>query len=294
MLQTYARMESVQSRRLLSSKRSSDDGYDEPSRAGKAYDGDGFAFVRVAKSFRDDGAVAEFADPGDANTGEIVIGGACVCEGYLNDAALTSKTFVDSPLGRVYRSGDVGFVHAASGDLILLGRIDRRVKIRGNRVELDDIEAALKNCALVADAAIAFDATAQVITAHARVKAPTFDATTEAWMYAAACEFHCRSTLPKHATPSNFVFITHDNWPLTSSGKVDRVTLDSWLRQGKTRVFRPDAVTPERGLESIVARAWSAALGVDAAAIGALDSIDQVRSIHWSPYDRVGVVNVVP
>ena len=111
-------------------------------------------------------------------------------------------------------------------------------------------------------------------------------------MYAAACEFHCRSTLPKHATPSNFVFITHDNWPLTSSGKVDRVTLDSWLRQGKTRVFRPDAVTPERGLESIVARAWSAALGVDAAAIGALDSIDQVRSIHWSPYDRVGVVNV--
>jgi acyl-CoA synthetase (AMP-forming)/AMP-acid ligase II len=81
----------------LSSKRSSDDSYDEPSRAGKAYDGDGFAFVRVAKSFRDDGAVAEFADPGDANTGEIVIGGACVCEGYLNDAALTSKTFVDSP-----------------------------------------------------------------------------------------------------------------------------------------------------------------------------------------------------
>ena len=78
------------------------------------------------------------------------------------------------------------------------------------------------------------------------------------------------------------MFITHDNWPLTSSGKVDRVTLDSWLRQGKTRVFRPDAVTPERGLESIVARAWSAALGVDAAAIGALDSIDQVRSIHWS------------
>ncbi len=77
--------------------------------------------------------------------GELCIGGAGVGRGYLNRVTLTSRKFISAPIdgaGRIYRSGDLAR-WLPGGDIEFLGRLDRQVKIRGVRIELEEIETAL-------------------------------------------------------------------------------------------------------------------------------------------------------
>ncbi|WP_193187606.1 non-ribosomal peptide synthetase [Nisaea sediminum] len=86
--------------------------------------------------------------------GEIVIGGIGVGLGYLGDDEATAEKFVDGPDGtRMYRTGDMARV-TGDGRIQFVGREDRQVKIRGVRIELDEIEHALRNVAGVAQAAV--------------------------------------------------------------------------------------------------------------------------------------------
>ncbi|WP_274563534.1 polyketide synthase [Streptomyces spiramyceticus] len=76
--------------------------------------------------------------------GELCIGGAGVARGYRNDPGQTRLRFADNPFhpGTLYRTGDLArFVEP--GRLALLGRNDRQVKLRGHRIELADVEAAV-------------------------------------------------------------------------------------------------------------------------------------------------------
>jgi 2-polyprenyl-3-methyl-5-hydroxy-6-metoxy-1,4-benzoquinol methylase len=80
-------------------------------------------------------------------TGEIYIGGDGLARGYLNDAELTAERFVRHPFdadteARLYRTGDLGR-RRADGAIEFVGRLDQQIKIRGFRVELGEIEAAL-------------------------------------------------------------------------------------------------------------------------------------------------------
>lgn len=75
--------------------------------------------------------------------GEIVIGGPCLADGYQGQPEETARLFVLGPEGeRVYRTGDRARVRP-DGALEFIGRLDRQVKIRGQRVELGEIEATL-------------------------------------------------------------------------------------------------------------------------------------------------------
>ncbi len=92
--------------------------------------------------------------------GELWIGGVQVARGYLGRDALTARQFVPDPFAapaepgaRVYRTGDL-VRWRSDGTLAFLGRRDGQVKIRGQRIETGEVEAALRACPGVADAAV--------------------------------------------------------------------------------------------------------------------------------------------
>jgi amino acid adenylation domain-containing protein len=90
--------------------------------------------------------------------GEIVIGGAGVSQGYLNNPELTQIKFIDNPWRKgekMYRTGDRGRL-LPDGNIEFLGRIDNQVQIRGYRVELGEIEKAMMKVAGVQEAAVLY------------------------------------------------------------------------------------------------------------------------------------------
>lgn len=90
-------------------------------------------------------------------SGEIAVTGPCLALGYLGNPRLTAEKFVPSRFGspgeRMYRSGDIGR-RDDEGNLTLLGRNDDRVKIRGYRIDLREIEQVLRDVPLVDDAVV--------------------------------------------------------------------------------------------------------------------------------------------
>ncbi len=150
--------------------------------------------------------------------GEIRIGGAGVGRGYLNDPEQTARRFVRDAAGRRwYRSGDLGR-WLPGGVLAFLGREDRQVKIRGNRIELAEVEAAIGSHPFVRRvAAVATDprGDGDLVLAAYVVPRPGFEV--------AACKADLESRLPPFMVPSWLIEI--DDFPLTSSGKLDEARL---------------------------------------------------------------------
>ncbi|RDA82975.1 hypothetical protein CP532_4463 [Ophiocordyceps camponoti-leonardi (nom. inval.)] len=98
--------------------------------------------------------------------GELVIEGPVVAKGYLNNAAKTASSFVDYPdwlkrlrrgkLGRLYRTGDlVQYSSSGDGSLLYMGRKDNQVKLRGQRLELEEVEQHLLDVLRSAKAVVA-------------------------------------------------------------------------------------------------------------------------------------------
>ena len=99
---------------------------------------------------------ADGSEAGPGEMGELLVGGASLMTGYLNRPELNKKVFVTRPTAgreeRFFRTGDL-VTAPVDGPIRFHGRIDRQVKVRGFRIELDEIESALANCAGVTAAA---------------------------------------------------------------------------------------------------------------------------------------------
>ncbi len=161
--------------------------------------------------------------------GELHIGGVCLAEGYFGRRDLTEAAFVTIALPgrkavRLYRSGDLAR-RAADGSLLLLGRKDQQVKIRGHRIELGEIESVLRRLPGVADAAAAVrdPGSMQASICAAFTTAP--DATVSVDDLAR----HAAAILPDYMLPSQLSRL--DALPRTANGKLDRKALLDLVQQ---------------------------------------------------------------
>src|SRR5262249_6472842 len=155
--------------------------------------------------------------------GELCIAGAGVARGYCRQPVLTAQSFVAEPFvasspARMYRTGDI-VRYRCDGNLEFVGRRDGQVKIRGVRIELAEIEAALaahpaiRQC--VVDRRVDAAGEARLVAWHAGREG--IEAT------AAELREFLRASLPGYMVPQQFVPVTE--LPRTVSGKVDRKRL---------------------------------------------------------------------
>ncbi len=152
--------------------------------------------------------------------GELYLGGVCVARGYLNRPELTAEKFMVDPFdptSRVYKTGDLGR-WLPDGNIEFLGRIDHQVKVRGFRVELGEIEAALSNHTGVREAVvIARD------NEHGVKQLIAYVVSNNGPLAAADLRAFLTQRMPSYCVPS--AFVTLPALPLTPNGKVDRKAL---------------------------------------------------------------------
>jgi amino acid adenylation domain-containing protein/non-ribosomal peptide synthase protein (TIGR01720 family) len=189
--------------------------------------------------------------------GELYIGGRGVARGYLNAPELTEQRFVvpavdgEVASGRLYRSGDL-VRETGEGNLVFLGRADDQVKIRGVRIEIGEIEVALRAHPHVEAAAVTARAFGPLDTRLVAYAVPR-----EQVPAVRALRQHLAGVVPEVYVPSFFRFV--EQLPLTPSGKVDRRALPpvTAVRDDVTLKEPADAV------EEFVAEQWTSVLGVD-------------------------------
>ncbi|WP_432150235.1 amino acid adenylation domain-containing protein [Streptomyces sp. bgisy029] len=162
-------------------------------------------------------------------TGELHIGGDGVALGYHRKPELTAERFLDNPFapGRLYRTGDRAR-RLPNGEIVVLGRMDHQVKLRGHRVELGEIEAVLdarpeigRSVVLLEHAGLSDRLTAYYTAGNKNGKG---DAPADA----ASLRTELAKTLPAYMLPAAFVAL--DAFPLTAHGKVDRAKLTEAAR----------------------------------------------------------------
>lgn len=187
--------------------------------------------------------------------GELWIGGAGVARGYLGPQALTDSRFVGDPDdldSRMYRSGDrVRLLR--DGELRFLGRIDKQLKIRGHRVEPEEIEQQLLALDGIRDAAVALVSDAngrERLTAFSVCKGdpPTLSALRQA----------LGANLPDFMLPQ--ALLVTDALPRFPGGKIDTATLLAQaIDAAKPGVHNP----PGTEDETVLAEIWSDVLGIE-------------------------------
>src|SRR6185369_5337388 len=190
--------------------------------------------------------------------GQLFIGGECVTRGYLGRAEQTAQQFIPDPFGpvagaRLYRTGDL-VRYEADGTLLFVGRADEQVKIRGHRVELGEIEAALREHEAVRECLVMLreDAAGEArLVAYCLSEGEGLPAANELRSFLS-------ERLPAHMLPAAFVAI--EAWPLTAHGKVDRKQLPE-PEQGRTTTTEYTA--PRTSIESNLAAIWAEVLGVE-------------------------------
>ena len=184
--------------------------------------------------------------------GELCISGVGLARGYLNRPELTAQRFVRDPVqpDRVmYRTGDRARWRA-QGHLDYLGRLDTQVKIRGVRIETGEVEAALSALKFVAGAAVVARPYAAGSLQLVAYVIPKHGATVSVEILRAAL----RNRLPEPFLPTALVLL--DQFPLTSSGKLDRRALPP-----PTAEVAAGAVAPRNDLDAALVEIWSEVLG---------------------------------
>lgn len=189
--------------------------------------------------------------------GELCVAGVCMARGYWRNPAESGERFreltnlFDRPV-RIYRTGDFARMDA-DGTFRFLGRMDRQLKIRGHRVEPDEVEAVLRRHPGVSGVAVVAgktDAGGTVLSAYW--------SSSDAPVHPTELRDLAARSLPDYMIPAAWFPVTR--MPLTANGKIDR---DAVVRQNSRPVaVRSDHIPPQSPLERTVAQIWSELLDV--------------------------------
>ncbi len=187
------------------------------------------------------------------HVGEIYVGGVNVSKGYLNRVELTRERYLDWADGkggqhRLYRTGDLGRI-LPNGEVEFHGRADYQIKIRGNRVELGEIEVQLATFPFVAQNVVVLredvEGTKRLVAYLVAEDGKPHDIS--------SIREHLTRHLPDYMIPSAFVWL--EKFPKTTSGKIDRLSLPV------PEITRPDIGVPYRrpttNSEQNIVNLWS-------------------------------------
>jgi acyl carrier protein len=185
--------------------------------------------------------------------GEIVVKSRYVANGYWRDPELTADRFSDDLDGRgtrLVRTGDLGRINA-DGLLEMHGRKDHRIKIRGNRIDLMDIEWALKNLpGIDRVAVVAFRR-----ENHEPLLVAFVVKTSDSSWTAPRLRHAVRANLPLHMAPSRIVFL--DSLPYNRGNKIDREALRHYAFPARDDVKGEE---PRTETEVLLANIWAESL----------------------------------
>ena len=191
-------------------------------------------------------------------TGELYIGGDGVGLGYLNRKQLTDERFILDPFsrnrrGRLYRTGDLARIND-EGNLVYLGRIDNQVKIKGYRIELDEVETILSQSQGVRDCAVL---AREDLTGERRLIA--YVVVDESQQTIDELRKALKTKVPDYMVPTTFVAM--ESLPLTSNGKVDRQALPAPDR--KLSECKQACVAKPTQVEKTLMKIWAEVLQVE-------------------------------
>ncbi len=188
--------------------------------------------------------------------GELLVGGFGVGPGYLCNPQRTAQSFVPDPFSqqpgtRLYRTGDLARFQA-DGTIEFLGRIDHQVKLRGYRIELEEIEALLQQHDGIRENVVLIREDApgnQQLVVYAVPSASSVPTLAEIQTF-------LRAKLPAYMIPS--VFVSLEMMPLSANGKIDRRALPVPAYENQ---HEDDESAPFTQLEHMLAEIWRSLLG---------------------------------
>lgn len=166
---------------------------------------------------REDGTEA-----GAGETGELCVIGSQLALGYWNAPEETAKAFTANPLNKafyeeLYHTGDLAYKEA-DGLIQYVGRKDSQIKLRGNRIEMGDIENAARNVPGLTNACAVFDAPNEQIVLFAETKEK---------LNKRMVNLELGKHIPKYMLPGKLVCL--EEFPLNANRKIDRVALKAML-----------------------------------------------------------------
>lgn len=191
--------------------------------------------------------------------GELCIAGKGVARGYLNDEVRTKEKFIPHPYREgavIYKSGDL-VRWLPDGNIEYLGRKDYQIKIRGNRIEIGEIEYCLLQLegvreAVVIDREDSFGNKYLCAYIVGDMK----------WS-SKECYLYMVEKLPDYMIPRQFVHL--DEMPLSPNGKLDRKALP---QEEAASLVQEEYIAPRNEVEKQLVQLWSEVLGIEASLIG--------------------------
>lgn len=181
----------------------------------------------------------------DDKEGELCISGICLARGYVNSPETTAAKFVEQSGQRLYRSGDL-VQKTPEGEFQYLGRIDDQIKLRGFRIELNEIEQVMMKYPAVKQAVVSLQQLEQeILVAYLRI-----DDTAQ--FEKEQFKLFLNNKLPHYMIPSLFELV--ESFPLLPSGKVNR----KQLPKPKQRLQAKEYIAPSTALEKEIVQVWQA------------------------------------